>query len=102
MFPALSATSDDHRALSVIHGGAYEWKDLRRTVATRLAGLGFDETTIGRVLNHAKATVTAKHYNQHAYLDEIRRALTAWDTELQRILTKKPKKQAAVLRMRAR
>ncbi len=102
VFPALSATSDDHRALSVIHGGAYEWKDLRRTVATRLAGLGFDETTIGRVLNHAKATVTAKHYNQHAYLDEIRRALTAWDTELQRILTKKPKKQAAVLRMRAR
>ena len=41
---------------------------------------------IGRVLNHAKYTVTGKHYNQHRYVDEIRAALTAWDVELQRIL----------------
>jgi integrase len=102
IFPALTLTSDDHKALSGITGGAYEWTDLRRTVATRLAGLGFDEMTIGRVLNHARVTVTAKHYNQHEYLDETRRALTAWDTELQRILANKPKKKAAVLSMRAR
>jgi integrase len=102
VFPALTLTSDAHKALSVIHGGAYEWTDLRRTVATRLAGLGFDETTIGRVLNHARVTVTAKHYNQHAYLDETRRALTAWDQELTRIIANKTKKKAAVLRMRAR
>jgi integrase len=102
VFPALTLTSDDHKALSVIHGGAYEWKDLRRTVATRLAGLGYDETTIGRALNHARVTVTAKHYNQHAYVDEIRRALEAWDVELQRVIANKPKKKAPVLRMRAR
>jgi len=83
----------------VIHGGAYEWTDLRRTVGTRLAGLGFDETTIGRVLNHARYTVTAKHYNQHVYLDEIRRALTAWDRELQHVVTDAPKK-TRVLPMR--
>ena len=75
VFPGLTLTCDAHKALSVIHGGAYEWKDLRRTVATRLADLGFDETVIGRVLNHAKYTVTGKHYNQHRYLDEIRAAL---------------------------
>ena len=102
VFPALDLTGDDHKALNVIHGGAYEWTDLRRTVATRLAGLGFDETTIGRVLNHAKVTVTSKHYNQHAYVEEIRRALTAWDTELQRILANKPKSKTNVLPMRGR
>ncbi len=102
VFPLLTLTSDAHKALSGIHGGAYEWTDLRRTVATRLAGLGFDETTIGRVLNHARVTVTAKHYNQFAYVEEIRRALTAWDVELRRILANKRKPKAAVLRMRAR
>ena len=86
VFPGLSLTSDAHKALGVIHGGLYEWKDVRRTVATRLAGLGFDDTTIGRTLNHARVTVTARHYNQHLYLDETRRALEAWDVELQRIL----------------
>ena len=86
VFPDLTLRSDAHKALGVVHGGKYEWKDLRRTVATRLAAIGFDETTIGRTLNHARHTVTAKHYNQHAYLDEKRRALDAWDRELASIL----------------
>lgn len=102
VFPALTLVGDAHKAMSAIHRGAYEWKDLRRTVATRLAELGFDETSIGRVLNHARVTVTAKHYNQHAYLDETRRALTAWDAELHRILANTPKTKTAVLQMRAR
>jgi integrase len=102
VFPDLSLASDDHRALGALHGGAFTWTDLRRTVATRLGQLGFDETTIGRVLNHARVTVTMKHYNQHAYLDEIRRALTAWDAELQRVLANAPKSQANILPMRAR
>jgi integrase len=102
VFPAFALTSLEHKAISVIHNGAYEWKDLRRTVGTRLAELGFDETTRGRVLNHARVTVTERHYNLHAYLDETRRALTAWDTELQRILAKAPKKTARIVRMRTR
>jgi integrase len=86
VFPALTVRSDDHRALAVLHGGAYEWKDLRRTVATRLAALGYDEATIGRLLNHARHTVTAKHYIQHPYFDEARRAIDAWDRTLQAIV----------------
>lgn len=96
VFPALTLGSDDHRELSTLHGGVYEWTDLRRTVATRLAGLGFDETTIGRVLNHARVSVTAKHYNQHAYLDEKRNALTAWDRELAAIVSGKREKAKVV------
>lgn len=86
VFPGLSLQGDAHKALGELHGGRYEWKDLRRTVATRLAALGYSETIIGRTLNHARYTVTAKHYNQHAYLEEMRRALEAWDRELGVIL----------------
>ena len=55
VFPSLALTSEAHKALSAIHGGAYTWKDLRRTVATHLAELRFNNTTIGRVLNHARS-----------------------------------------------
>lgn len=102
VFPDLSLTGDEHRALAGLHGSSFTWKDLRRTVGTRLAELGFDETTRGRVLNHAAATVTDKHYNVHEYDDEKRQALTAWDAELQRILANQPKHRTPVLPMRAR
>lgn len=102
VFPALDLTANEHTDLSVIHGGSYEWTDLRRTVSTRLAELGYDDSTIGRVLNHARVTVTAKHYNQHAYVEEIRQALSAWDVELQRVIANKPKQKAPVLPMRRR
>jgi integrase len=89
VFPGLMAWSDDYRALSEITGGAYEWKDLRRTVGTRLAALGFNEETIGRALNHARYTVTARHYIKHAYIAETRAALEAWDRALSDVLAGK-------------
>ena len=64
-------------------------------------GLGFPETTIGRCLNHARYTVTAKHYNQHLYLAETRAALEAWDGEIDRII-KKGKERKRVLRFQGR
>jgi integrase len=102
VFAGLTLSGDEHRAIGTIHGGAYEWKDLRRTVATRLADLGIEETVIGRLLNHAKHSITGKHYNQHAYLDEIRHALTVWDTELARIVSGAPRRKPRVLRMPSR
>jgi hypothetical protein len=65
-----------------------------------LASLGVDEATIGRLLNHARHTVTAKHYNQHAYLDEKRRALELWDRELTRILSNTPVTARTVVKIR--
>ena len=93
VFPGLSMQSLAYRKLAAIHGGRYEWKDLRRTMATGLAGLGFSETTIGRCLNHARYTVTAKHYNQHLYLAETRAALEAWDQEINRIAQKRKRRK---------
>jgi integrase len=64
----------------------YVWHDLRRTVGSRLAKLGFDRTTRGSVLNHSKSGVTDTVYNHHDYADEKRAALDAWDRELARII----------------
>ncbi|HEY2153088.1 MAG TPA: site-specific integrase [Vicinamibacterales bacterium] len=86
VFPGLTAWTDDHRALSSVHGGAYTWKDLRRTVSTRLAAQGFSEEVVGRALNHARYTVTARHYIKHAYAAETRQAIDAWATELAGVL----------------
>lgn len=91
VFPGLSAWTDDYRELTKIHHGAYTWKDLRRTVATRLAERGFSEEVIGRVLNHARYTVTARHYVKHPYLNEVRSALEAWDRDLADIVASRPK-----------
>jgi len=102
VFPGLYHQRKDLRALAEIHAGAYRWHDLRRTVGSRLAGLGFSEELIGRLLNHAKRGVTATVYNQHAYEAEKRTALEAWARELDRIVTKKPKAPASVVPLRGR
>jgi integrase len=59
--------------------------DLRRTCATRLAGLEVPRLVVGRVLGHADAGVTAR-YDLHAYDAEKRRALEKWVGELLRIV----------------
>jgi integrase len=52
--------------------------DIRRTVASELGRLGGDESVISRVLAHTQSGITARVYNQHAYIEEKRRALRLW------------------------
>jgi integrase len=99
VFPHLTLLSDDYRDLSTVHGGAYEWKDLRRTMSTRLGDMGYSEI-VPAVLSHARTGVTDKHYNLAKLLPEKRAALEAWDRELARILANKPKARARVVPMR--
>ena len=82
VFPGLTHQRDDLRDLGQIHGGAYRWHDLRRSVATRLAALGVPEGTISRVLGHVQRGVTARVYIQHQFDDEKRRALQRWTNAL--------------------
>jgi integrase len=100
VFPGLTPWTDDLRELSNIHKGAYEWKDLRRTVSTRLAGLGFSEEVIGRTLNHARYTVTSRHYIKHTYLLETRHALEAWDALLRGIVAGRKASRSRIVRFR--
>ena len=62
--------------------------DLRRTVASRLAGAGQSRTVVKRILNHADRDVTAV-YDRHSYDDQKRRALDWWDQELTKITAEK-------------
>lgn len=54
--------------------------DLRRSAATRMAGLGVAPHVVDRILNHVSGTIrgVAAIYNRHAYLDERQAALELW------------------------
>jgi integrase len=58
--------------------------DLRRTFATRLAGLGIDPLVIEKCLNHTLGGVLAV-YNRHTYEAERKHAALVWAKEVQRI-----------------
>ena len=105
VFPNTHKSNDDYRELSKIMTSAkpaYDWKDLRRTLSTRLAELGFSTEVIDRVTNHKRGGVTNQHYNKYRYLTEIRQALNAWDAGLTRILEGKPMIDSKVLPMKSR
>lgn len=58
--------------------------DLRRTFATRLAGLGVPTHVIEKMLNHSLGGVLAI-YNQHDYEAERKEAASRWAEEVRRI-----------------
>ena len=63
--------------------------DLRRTFATNLAALGTPIHVTEKLLNHISGTVSgvAAMYNRHAYMDEMRAAIDAWEKRLSVILS---------------
>lgn len=58
--------------------------DLRRTFATRVAGLGIAPHVVEKLLNHSLGGVMAV-YNRHEYTEERITATKAWAEELNRI-----------------
>jgi integrase len=62
--------------------------DLRRTFATNLAALGIPPHITERLLNHVSGTISgvAAIYNKFQYVDEMRAAITAWETRLDSLL----------------
>jgi integrase len=61
--------------------------DLRRTVATRLAALGFPAEDVSAVLNHTRRDVTGRHYDLYGRAKEKRRALDSWGQAVQRLVS---------------
>ena len=59
----------------------YTLHDLRRTFATCHARLGTPIHVTEKLLNHVSGTISgvAAVYNRHTYLEEMRRAVTAYD-----------------------
>ncbi len=60
--------------------------DVRRTVASQIAALGFGRVVVGKILNHVDRGVIAI-YDRHGYDSEKRKALDGWDHRLQQIIT---------------
>lgn len=87
IFPGLTIRCLSNPGWMGIHGGAYDWRDLRRTMATRLSQMGH-KLVVPRLLNHAHATVTDRHYDQYEALPEKSAALDAWDREVRRIVSR--------------
>lgn len=56
--------------------------DLRRTVATRLSGLGVSKEDRDACFNHTPTNVGSRHYDQYERAAEKRRALDLWADQL--------------------
>jgi len=63
--------------------------DLRRTASTTMASMGIPRLTVSKILNHAEAGVTAKHYDHYAYDKEKQEALTKWGKRVAKICGEK-------------
>jgi len=63
--------------------------DIRRTVATQLAKMGFPIHVVEKILNHSSGTISgvAAVYNRHDYAEEKKAALAAWDRRLREIIS---------------
>jgi integrase len=68
-----------------------EWTlhDLRRTFATKLAGLDVPPHVVERLLNHVSGTISgvAAIYNRFSYVDEMRDAMKRWEERLTALLS---------------
>lgn len=85
---AMNPETVSNRAAEVcagIGGEAFNVRDIRRTVETMLAGLGISKDTRAQLLSHGISGVQAAHYDRHAYTDEKRAALVAWEARLEAI-----------------
>ena len=71
--------------------GFNDWDlhDIRRSIESRLAGLGVSQEIRSRTLNHAMGPID-EAYNRHRYLDEKASALQRWADTLERIVGDAP------------
>ena len=74
--------------------------DLRRTVRTRLAGLGVPDTVAEQIIGHGRKGL-ARVYDQHQYTDEMFDALERWAARLRSIVTPPPPNVLRMKRARA-
>jgi integrase len=65
----------DMKAADDLERGAFQMRDLRRTVETTLAAAGISKDVRAQLLSHGISGVQDKHYDRHAYMAEKRHAL---------------------------
>jgi hypothetical protein len=75
--PHLRTVVDAMAAAGELEKGRFTLGDLRRTVETRLAGLGISSDTRAQLQSHGLGGIQARHYDRHDYLPEKLAALEA-------------------------
>ena len=88
MAPEMTETTPGKRAAEIsasMGGEPFDLRDVRRTAETMLASMGVSRDTRAQLLSHGISGVQAAHYDRHAYTDEKRAALTAWEARLDAI-----------------
>lgn len=63
-------------------GAAFTFADLRRSVETEMAAIGFSRDLRAQLLSHGLSGVQERHYDRHGYLEEKRSALLRWENHL--------------------
>jgi integrase len=65
----------------------WRWHDIRRTVATSMAGIGLPVPTIEKILAHRKGTFAGivGVYQLHSFIPEMRAALQRWADHVEHI-----------------
>ncbi len=81
-----SSVTDEVRAIATWTSDRPSAHDLRRTLATRLAGSGIPTEDVSACLNHTRSTVTARHYDLYDRAREKRQALELWAEQVMRIV----------------
>jgi integrase len=79
----------------------WQLHDLRRTVRTRLAGLGVPDTVAEQIIGHGRKGL-ARVYDQHQYEGEQRDALERWAARLRSIVTPPPENVVDIEERKAR
>ena len=86
----LADTTPGKRAAEIgaaVTGEPFDLRDIRRTCETMLASMGISRDTRAQLLSHGLSGVQVSHYDRHAYTDEKRAALMAWESRLHEIAT---------------
>jgi integrase len=79
-------SSDEIRGITTWASDRPSAHDLRRTLATRLAGSGIPAEDVSACLNHARRSITARHYNLYDGAREKRRAFDLWAEQVANIV----------------
>jgi integrase len=74
--------SDEVRAVVTWTSDRPSAHDLRRTLATRLAGSGIPAEDVSACLNHARRSITARHYDLYDRAREKRCAFDLWAEQI--------------------
>lgn len=99
---AMTPETVSNRAAEIcagIGGEPFTLRDIRRTAETMLAALGISKDTRAQLLSHGISGVQSAHYDRHAYTDEKRAALIAWETRLDAIRHQASRTPSNVVRL---